>query len=139
MIEPSSDLYQLMTKLKELFTGYFSLQKRVIKLSLIRVLAKTGGTIMEGLITFVLICILLTFAGITGALWLSKQTGSYVSGFASMTGIVFVFAILLHLFRKPLFINPLISKLARKLHATIESINELENEVTDKNQKYEDA
>ncbi|PZR25557.1 MAG: hypothetical protein DI535_17885 [Citrobacter freundii] len=125
------DLGQLVDNLRSLATGYITLQKRIAKLTFIQYLAKAGGALIDGVISFILICIVLVFGAITGALWISSRTGSYVSGFGWMTVIVAAIVFIIHLLRKPLFVDPIIHRLVRKMHTETEQINKENSERTD--------
>ncbi len=127
-MEDPHDLGQFADNMKELATDYYKLQKRIARLTLIRYLAKAGGAVMDGVIRFVLLAVVGIFAAVTGALWLTKLTGSYISGFGYMTLIILVLSILIHLLRKPLFVNPIVHRLVRKLHADTELSNTGTNE-----------
>lgn len=127
-IREPENLEQFADNMKQLAQDYFSLQKRIARLMLIRYLAKTGGGIMDGVIRFVLLMAVLVFAAITGAFFLSERLGSYAAGFGLMTLILLVISILIHFARKILFVNPIIHRLVRKLHAETEQLNTEENE-----------
>lgn len=128
--ETPRDLGQLADNLRSLATGYIRLQKQIAKLTIIQYLAKAGGALMDGIISFILISIVLIFGAITGALWISSRTGSYISGFGWMTIIVAGTVLIIHLLRKPLFVNPIIHRLVRKMHAEAASIKNEQSEKT---------
>ena len=55
------------------------------------------------------------FLGIVLGLWLSDITGSYIQGFG-ITTLIFIFIVaLLAIFRKSLFVNPVIKVMISKL------------------------
>jgi hypothetical protein len=54
-------------------------------------------------------------------LWLSDITGSYIAGFGITTGIILLLIILLTLFRKAFFVNPIIKAF---ISQSEENINE---------------
>ncbi|MCG2616306.1 hypothetical protein LZZ85_18550 [Terrimonas sp. NA20] len=116
-IHETENLDQFAENMKQLAQDYFSLQKRIARLTLIRYLAKAGGGIMDGVIRFILLTAVLVFAAITGAFFLSEQLKTYAGGFGLMTLILLMISILIHLARKVLFVNPIIHRLVKKLHA----------------------
>lgn len=114
--EEPEDLQQFAANIKKLVKDYFSLQKQVARLTLIQYLAKAGGAVIDSVIGFVLMCMVLVFGAITLGFWLSELTGSYVRGFGFLTLILLVVAVVLHLCRKILFVNPVLHNLVKKLH-----------------------
>ncbi len=126
--EVPEDLQQLVENMKELAREYISLQKQTARLTLIQYLAKTAGSVMDGVIGFVLICMVLLFGAITAGFWLSQLTGSYISGFGLLTLILLAIAVILHLCRKILFVNPVLHNLVKKLHAGSASQNKNDHE-----------
>lgn len=116
-VKEPDDLGELADNMKQLLQEYYSLQRSILRLNLIRYLAKGGGAVMDTMVSVILLFLVIVFAAITGALWLSKLTGSYPAGFGLMTGILLVISLLIHLFRKVLFVNPIIHKMVKKLHA----------------------
>ncbi len=126
--ENPNDLGQVVENFQQLIGEYIALKKRIAKLTIIQYLAKAGGAILESLVSIVLISIVLVLAAITGALWLSSKTGSYISGFGLMTVFVLIVGIIIHLLRKILFVNPIVHRLVRKLHAGSEETSKTDNE-----------
>lgn len=126
--EDPEDMQQFAENIKELVQEYIFLQKQTVRLTLIQYLAKMGGVMMDGVVGFVLICMVLQFGAITAGFWLSQLTGSYVKGFGLLTLILLAVAIILHLCRKILFVNPVLHRLVKKLHAGPASQNNNDHE-----------
>ncbi len=127
-INEPENLDQFADNMKQLAKDYFTLQKRIARLTLIRYLAKAGGGTIDAVIRFVLLSAVLLFAAITGAFFLSERMGSYAIGFGLMTLILLAISILIHLTRRILFVNPIIHRLVKKLHAETDQLNSEENE-----------
>lgn len=121
------NLEQLIENIRQLITEYISIQKRITRLTAIKYAAQAGGMMIDGIVTIILLSIVLLFSTVTGALWLSEKTGSFTRGFGLMTLIVLAIVLLIQLFRKTLFINPIIHRLVRRMHAG----NDQSNTTTD--------
>lgn len=126
--EEPEDLKQFAENMEELIREYISLQKQTARLTAIQYLAKAGGAVLDGVIGFILLCMVLLFGAITMGFWLSRLTGSYVSGFGLLSLILLVIAIILHLCRKILFVNPVLHNLVKKLYAGSGSQNKSNEE-----------
>lgn len=112
----AEDLQSYLENMKQLITEYILLQKQAMRLSAIRYMAKFGGAILERLVGFILIALVTLFAAITLGFWLSSITGSLTAGFGLVTIGLILLAILIHLGRNRLFVNPLVNTLITKLH-----------------------
>lgn len=111
------NLEQLIENIRQLIADYIAIQKRIARLSAIKYAAQAGGMMIDGIVTIILLSIVLLFSTVTGALWLSEKTGSFTRGFGLMTLAVLIIVLLIQLFRKTLFINPIIHRLVRRMHA----------------------
>jgi hypothetical protein len=57
------------------------------------------------------------FLGLTFSFWVADITGSLISGFAAGAGLFFILLLLVIIFRKPLFMSPLIKVFIREMAA----------------------
>jgi|GEM_PF-888287 len=112
-----SNLEELIENTRQLIAAYIAIQKRIARLTVIKYAAQAGGMMLDGIVTIILLSIVLLFSAVTGALWLSEKTGSFTRGFGLMTLVVLAIVLLIQLFRKTLFINPVIHRLVRRMHA----------------------
>ena len=66
-------------------------------------------------ITIFSLLLVMIFLGVVLGLWLSDLTGSYIQGFG-ITTLIFIFILaILAIFRKSLFVNPVIKVMISKL------------------------
>jgi hypothetical protein len=107
------DLGSFLKENKKLVKDYLDTRLEVFKLTMIRLFSKSGGYFIWIIISLSLIFLLLTFTGLVIGFWLTDITGSYVKGFGSTTLIMLGIIIFLALFRKVLFVNPIIRKIIR--------------------------
>ena len=108
---------------KKLVRDYLDTRLEVFKLKMIRVFSKLGGYFIWVIISLALIFLLLTFTGLVIGFWFTDITGSYVKGFGYTTLIMFGIIIFLALFRKVLFVNPIIRKIIRRTMADNDDID----------------
>lgn len=106
------------TENKNLIKDYIDLKLSILRLKGVHFLARAAGNLLWIIISLVMISWLVVFAGITMGLWLSKLTGSYIMGFGYTTLVFLILISLLALFRKPLFINPIIRLMAKEADNT---------------------
>ena len=87
---------------------------RLYKLKGLRTFSRSAAYLVRVLITVVLVFFFLLFLGITSGFWLSELTGSYVKGFGLVTAVILFVATLLFLFKKTLFVDPIIRNIIRR-------------------------
>jgi hypothetical protein len=114
---------------KNLVKEYFDTRLEIYKLKLIRIFSKSAGNLIWIIISLFLILLFAVFLALVGGFWLSDLTGSYIKGFGIITLIILLKIVLLTLFRKTLFINPIIRLIVSK--AADEEITGTEKENTD--------
>ena len=105
----------------KLVREYFETRMKIYRLRAIRIIAKSAGYFLWIIISLFLLFIFIIFLGVILGLWLSDITGSYITGFSITTGIILLLIILLTLFRKVLFVNPIIKAF---ISQSEENINE---------------
>ena len=100
---------------KILAKEYLETRLEIIRLQGIRASSKAMGFFIWVLISIFSLLLVMIFLGIVLGLWLSDLTGSYVQGFG-ITALIFIFIVaLLAIFRKSLFVNPVIKVMISKL------------------------
>jgi hypothetical protein len=107
---------------KKLVKDYLDTQLEIFKLRMIRVFAKSAGYLIWTIISLFLFFLLMTFIGLVIGFWLTNVTGSYVRGFGFTTLIMLAIIITLALLRRPLFVNPVIRLMIRRINDTNEDI-----------------
>ena len=93
---------------------YLDTRLEIFKFKLIRIFSKSTGYLIWVIISLFLFSLLMNFIGLVIGFWLTKITGSYVEGFGYTSLIMLAVIILLALFRKALFINPIIRLMIRR-------------------------
>ncbi|HVM87300.1 MAG TPA: hypothetical protein VMT76_03865 [Puia sp.] len=92
---------------KRLAKEYLETRLEIVKLSAIRIASKSAGYLVWLIISLFLVFLVVMFSGLTAGFWLSKLTGSYVSGFGIVTLALVLLFIVLTVFRKKMFLEPL--------------------------------
>ena len=93
---------------KEHSQNWFETRVNIYKLKVIRLLSKLAGNLAWLIISLFLFLLFSIFIGLTLGFWLSSHLGSYTAGFGIVTLLILVKISLLAIFRKKLFINPMI-------------------------------
>ncbi|RYE40496.1 MAG: hypothetical protein EOP48_24660 [Sphingobacteriales bacterium] len=96
---------------KKLVTDYLETRIALIRLQSIKMLSRSAGNLIWAVIAAFFIFIILIFAGLVLGFWFSELTGSYVKGFGLTTMVFILLFILITIFRKALFISPMIKKI----------------------------
>jgi lipopolysaccharide export LptBFGC system permease protein LptF len=100
---------------KILAKEYIETRLEIIRLKGIRASSKAMGFFIWTLISIFSLLLIMIFLGVVLGLWLSELTGSYIEGFG-ITTLIFIFIVaLLAIFRKSLFVNPVIKVMISKL------------------------
>jgi hypothetical protein len=93
---------------KTLLKDYLETRLEIVRLQGIRFASRSIGFLAWVFITVFLLVLVLIFTGLVLGFWFSELTGSYVAGFGITTGILVLVIFLLTLFRRQLFVNPVI-------------------------------
>jgi hypothetical protein len=112
---------------KNLVKEYLDTRLEIYKLKIIRILSKSAGNLIWIIISLFLILLFSIFLALVGGFWLSDLTGSYVKGFGIITLIILLKIVLLTIFRKTLFINPIVRLIVSKTADEEIAGNEKEN------------
>lgn len=108
-----------------LLREYFETRLKIYRLRAVRLLSKSAGYFIWIIISLFLLFLFIIFLGVVLSLWFSQMTGSYIAGFSITTGIIFLVIILLALFRKALFVNPIIKAFISQSEEIIEEEDQL--------------
>lgn len=100
---------------KNLVKDYLETRLEIYRLKGIRAVSKTAGYLIWLVIAIFLIWMIGLFAALVFAFWMSELTGSLVAGFAITLSFVILKVILLTVFRKQLFVNPIIRRILKKM------------------------
>jgi len=113
MIE-NENLGSFLKENKKLVKDYLDTRLEIFRFKLIRMFSKSAGYLIWVIISLFLFFLLMTFIGLVIGFWLTDVTGSYVKGFGYTSLIMLGLITLLALFRKALFVNPIIRIVIRR-------------------------
>ena len=99
---------------KPLVSEYLETRLEIFRLKAVRLISKSAGYLIWVLVSLLLILLILIFSGVVLAFWLSALTGSYIWGFGITALVMVLVFLVLTLFRKALFVNPIIRAIIRK-------------------------
>jgi hypothetical protein len=99
---------------KALLKEYVETRMEIYRLQSLRIFSKSAGYFAWIIVSLFLVFLILLFSGVVIGFWFSGLLHSYVKGFALITGLLLLVFILLALFRKSLFVNPVIQLIIQK-------------------------
>ena len=102
------DFGAFFTENKETVKDYVETRMEVYRLQVIKVFSKSAGLLLWSIISIFLVFLVIIFAGIVVGFWFSSLFNSNVLGFGLTTLIMVAVIALLTVFRRQLFINPII-------------------------------
>ena len=108
MIDKQENLGSFFKENARSLKEYFETRMKIYRLQAVRMISRSAGYFMWMIISLFLLFLFIIFLGVVLSLWFSDLTGSYIAGFGITTGILFLIIILLALFRKSLFVDPII-------------------------------
>lgn len=104
----AEDFGEFISENKDLLKDYFETRLEVYRLQAIKTFSKTAGLLLWSFISIFLLFLVIIFTGIVLGFWFSAMFNSNVLGFGLTTLIMIVIIALLAIFRRQLFINPII-------------------------------
>lgn len=107
-MESEQTMIEFLLSNKKLLQEYVELRIDIFKMELLRTNAKTSGIVVWLVVSLFMLFLILLFAGFTVSFWLSDLLHSNTAGFGITTGILILITLLITLFRKAFFINPVI-------------------------------
>lgn len=111
----TEDIGTFFKENKKLVTEYLNTKFEIYRLSAIRIFSKSSGYLLWTIISLLLLFIFIIFLGLMTAFWLSEITGSYTRGLGLTALFILVLVTLLVLFRKALFINPIVRTIIKRV------------------------
>jgi len=99
---------------KTLLKEYLETRMEIYRLQSLRLFAKSAGLFVWVLLSLFLAFLFLLFGGMMVAFWFSSMFHSQVKGFGLVTLLILVLFILLAVFRKALFVDPVIQSVIQK-------------------------
>jgi hypothetical protein len=100
--------FSFFSENKALLKEYLDIRLDLVRLQGTRVLSRTFSLVMVVFIVSLLSLFVLFFLGMTFAWWIASLTGSNVIGFACASGLFMLILLLIIVFRRVLFQNPMI-------------------------------
>ena len=107
------------TENKALLKEYLEVRIKLLKLQIIKGLSRSLGTFFTVMVVSAFAILVILFLGMAFSFWLAEKTGSNVTGFAGGAGLFFVILLLIIIFRKPLFMSPLIRVFIKEMAADL--------------------
>jgi hypothetical protein len=104
----AEDFGVFISENKDLLKDYFETRMEVYRLQAIKTFSKTAGLLLWAIIGLFMLFLVIIFTGMVVGFWLSGLLGSNVYGFGLTTLLLIIVIALLTVFRKQLFINPVI-------------------------------
>ena len=99
---------------KSLLKEYLETRMEIYRLQSVRLFAQSAGLFVWVLLSLFLGFLFLMFGGMMVAFWFSNMFHSYVKGFGMVTLLILLVIVLLTLFRKVLFVEPVIHSVIQK-------------------------
>lgn len=114
-MQQSEDIGSFFKENKDLVKDYLNLRLDIFKLKLVRMLSKFSGYLIWIIISLFLLFLFVLFLGLVAGFWLSEVTGSYIIGFGIVTLLILLKIVVLAIFRKTFFVNPIVRNIIAKL------------------------
>ncbi|MBS1665226.1 MAG: hypothetical protein JST68_29540 [Bacteroidetes bacterium] len=99
---------------KTLLKEYLETRMEIYRLQSLRLFAKSAGYFAWILLSLFLAFLFLLFGGMMVAFWFSDMFHSYIKGFGLVTLLILVIFVLLAIFRKALFVEPVIQSIIQR-------------------------
>ena len=108
---------------KTLLKEYLETRLEIYRLQSLRLFARSAGLFAWVLLSLFLAFLFLLFGGMMLAFWFSDLFHSHVKGFGIVTLLILLVFILLAVFRKALFVEPVIQSVIQKSKEEEEDAN----------------
>jgi hypothetical protein len=99
---------------KTLLMEYLETRLEIYRLQSLRLFAKSAGLFAWVLLSLFLAFLFLLFGGMMVAFWFSGMFHSYVKGFGLVALLILVIFVLVTIFRRALFVDPVIQSVIQK-------------------------
>jgi hypothetical protein len=113
-MKEEQNIFEFLQDNKKLLHEYAEVQVDLFKLQVIKTSSQIGGLLTWLIILTFLLFLISIFAGITIGFWFAGLLHSNAAGFGITTGLFILVFVILGLFRRRLFINPVISILIKQ-------------------------
>jgi hypothetical protein len=99
---------------KTLLKEYLETRLEIYRLQSLRMFARSAGLFVWLLLSLFLAFLFLLFGGMMVAFWFSNLFHSQVKGFGLVAGLILLVFVLFTIFRRALFVNPVIQIVIQK-------------------------
>jgi hypothetical protein len=113
-MEQPDNLGSFFAENKTLIKEYLETRLEIYRLQSLRLFARSAGYFAWILLSLFLAFLFLLFGGLMTAYWFGELLGSNSKGFGLVALLILVVFILLAIFRKALFVNPVIHSVIKK-------------------------
>jgi len=113
-MEQPDNLGSFFAENKTLLKEYLETRFEIYRLQSLRLFARSAGLFAWVLLSLFLAFLFLLFGGMMLAFWFAGMFHSNVKGFGLVTLLIMVVFVLLALFRKALFVDPVIQSVIQK-------------------------
>ena len=108
------NLGSFISENKAVLKEYLETRMEIYRLQSLRFFSKVAGYFAWVLISLFLVFLIVIFGGLMLGYWFSSMLGSYTKGFGLITLILVIVFILLVLFRKSLFVDPVVHSIIQR-------------------------
>jgi len=113
MSQPDN-LGSFISENKKVLIEYLETRMEIYRLQSLRIFSKSAGYFAWIIVSLFLAFLILIFSGLMIGYWFSSMLGSYVKGFGLVTLLLIVVFVLLALFRKSLFVDPVVHSIIQR-------------------------
>lgn len=113
MSQPDN-LGSFISENKTILKEYVETRMEIYRLQSLRIFSKSAGYFAWIIVSLFLAFLIVIFGGLMLGYWFSSMLGSYVKGFGLITLLLIVLFVLLALFRKRLFVDPVIQSIIQR-------------------------
>lgn len=113
MSQPDN-LGEFFAENKALLKDYMETRMEIYRLQSLRIFSKSAGYFAWIIVSLFLAFLILLFTGFVIGFWFSSLLHSYIEGFGLITLLLLVVFLLLAIFRKSLFVNPVVQSIIQR-------------------------
>jgi len=108
------NLGSFISENKAVLKEYLETRMEIYRLQSLRIFSKSAGYFAWIFISLFLAFLIVIFGGLMLGYWFSSMLGSYVKGFGVITLLLIILFVLLALFRKSLFVDPVVQSIIQR-------------------------
>jgi hypothetical protein len=108
------NLGSFISENKAVLKEYLETRMEIYRLRSLRIFSKSAGYFAWIFISLFLAFLIVIFGGLMLGYWFSSMLGSYVKGFGVITLLLIILFVLLALFRKSLFVDPVVQSIIQR-------------------------